>query len=325
MSQMLPQSHYVQEDREDFLTQLKAMNESFDSVIVQAEELHTQLSSDSMPTTHGMTLFDAKNLLLASYLHDLTAISTLKLSGKSFSDSEALRSLIETRVAIDKVLPLEKRARQKVDRLLRAAVGDAQKHTTLNTKTEQEPVEADELFSDDSSEEEVGFAAANGTVFVDEARPRTAPGAPVPQDSEEEAPDTVSLPRGLGGVEHAADEGMNDFELADNLSRHHRDFDLSRLTGDEDMAFDDGDEGSEINSDCVGDIGPIPRAMETREIRRAVERKDQKAGERQYNRTQKAESEKKSKSKRGAIARRRVRDGKHGSSNSSTHRRKRTR
>jgi U3 small nucleolar ribonucleoprotein protein LCP5 len=73
----------------------------------------------------------AKNDLMLSYLHHLTLLVHLKLSGRSLTDHQDLvQELVRIRVILDKIRPLETKLKYQIDKLVRKA--QAEGAQTLN-------------------------------------------------------------------------------------------------------------------------------------------------------------------------------------------------
>ena len=60
-------------------------------------------------------------LINFSYLINLVQLMSVKVSGQSIKDSPYIDSLIELRVVLEKIRPLEKKLRYQIDKLLKAA------------------------------------------------------------------------------------------------------------------------------------------------------------------------------------------------------------
>jgi hypothetical protein len=86
--------------------------------------------SDAFDTPKAPSLLVLKNAALLSYLQHLVLITSGRLRGHSVEDGSQgkgpalVRNLIELRLVLEKVRPLESKTRTLIDRLLRAADDD---------------------------------------------------------------------------------------------------------------------------------------------------------------------------------------------------------
>ncbi|KAJ1673517.1 hypothetical protein EV182_005076 [Spiromyces aspiralis] len=109
----------------------------------------TRIKSNNLPTKQGISLLEVKHQTLLEYITDLTFISLLKLNGRSIDSHPVVKRLIENRVVLEKIKPLEQRLKYQIDKLLRAATlenddGDTKEQGSGGTQiTRQGMVDAD--------------------------------------------------------------------------------------------------------------------------------------------------------------------------------------
>ncbi|KAF1848390.1 uncharacterized protein K460DRAFT_278950 [Cucurbitaria berberidis CBS 394.84] len=101
-------------------------------------------NDDNLPPKEGISLLDAKNEILLSYLQNLVFLILLKLRSRSGSNGEiqgqhlhpqdeVVQKLVELRVYLEKgVRPLENRLKYSIDKIIRTA-NDATRRTTQAT------------------------------------------------------------------------------------------------------------------------------------------------------------------------------------------------
>jgi U3 small nucleolar ribonucleoprotein protein LCP5 len=123
-------------------------------------------ASSSFEPKHGLDFLDAKNSLLLSYLIDLTyfirqqmncssSTSTKNnnnMNSTNSSSTMCLHRLLEMKIALDKMLGLDKKLRYQIDKLLTAA---ANQQTYVTTGDEEDPLHfrpnADALIDNNNS------------------------------------------------------------------------------------------------------------------------------------------------------------------------------
>lgn len=89
------------------------------------------VESDLLEANQGPSLLTLKNATLLGYLHHLVLLCSSRLRGKRLDDKDGgsiVRNLIELRLILEKIRPVEGRMRGLVERLVRAAE-DEEKRT----------------------------------------------------------------------------------------------------------------------------------------------------------------------------------------------------
>jgi U3 small nucleolar RNA-associated protein 3 len=85
------------------------------------EPLHAQVRARQLPTSSGVALLQLKLQLLLSYCTNIAFYLLLKANGKTVRDHPVVASLLRHRVLIDRLAPLDKKMRYRVQKLLRTA------------------------------------------------------------------------------------------------------------------------------------------------------------------------------------------------------------
>uniref|UniRef100_A0A7S4P3F0 Neuroguidin n=2 Tax=Guillardia theta TaxID=55529 RepID=A0A7S4P3F0_GUITH len=127
-----------QQLREEVLTaeapDLIAMLRDFKS---QIAEVRTQLSADTervkegaLPTSNGVSYLELKLQLLLSYCTNLSFYLFLKLNGMSIMNHPVIKKLIELRIFMEKMRPMDTKLKYQMDKLLK-----------INTNTESSTAE----------------------------------------------------------------------------------------------------------------------------------------------------------------------------------------
>ncbi|GAA5998061.1 small subunit rRNA maturation protein LCP5 [Rhodotorula paludigena] len=82
-------------------------------------------STSDLDYSSGISLLSLKNHVLVSYLQHLVALFSLKLAGRSLTDTDGpadvVAHLVKLRVVLEKIVPLEQRLKYQVEKLVRKA------------------------------------------------------------------------------------------------------------------------------------------------------------------------------------------------------------
>ncbi|RIB05776.1 Sas10/Utp3/C1D family-domain-containing protein [Gigaspora rosea] len=102
---------------------LKLINE----LKIKAKEMKEQVcitsdrvNNNSLKTNCGVSLLDIKNHTLLQYITNLAFLIHLKLDGKSISDHPVISNLVELRIILEKIKPVEQKLKYQIDKLIRA-------------------------------------------------------------------------------------------------------------------------------------------------------------------------------------------------------------
>jgi U3 small nucleolar ribonucleoprotein protein LCP5 len=157
-------------------------------------------TEDILPPKDGISLLDAKNELLLSYLQNLVFLILLKIrarSGKSGSledralhpQDEVVQKLIELRVYLEKgVRPLENRLKYNIDKIIRTADDAARRTSQPNAKAKSSSKKSKNNTGSDSNASDAGSDSAQSDDDEDEMAygPRGAAMARTKADPKEE-------------------------------------------------------------------------------------------------------------------------------------------
>ena len=75
-----------------------------------------------------------QNECMAQYLADLISVAGHQLNGKSIEGSTLVNRLIEERVTLERIRPLEEKLKYKIDKLTKIAHGNIDKNDPLQIK-----------------------------------------------------------------------------------------------------------------------------------------------------------------------------------------------
>ncbi|WOL03889.1 neuroguidin isoform X1 [Canna indica] len=117
---------------------LKEMKEGLDVVRSKVEALTKKVRENKLPTAEGMSYLDAKYLLLLSYCQSIVYYLLRKARGLSVQDHPVVRSLVEIRLFLEKIRPIDKKLEYQTQKLIRAASNFATEKTTTPDDKEKE-------------------------------------------------------------------------------------------------------------------------------------------------------------------------------------------
>lgn len=95
---------------------------------------HRLKTTDELSYDKGISLLSIKNDLLLSYLHHLTLLAHVKLSGRPLAQhADLVQELVRIRVIFDKIRPLESKLKYQIDKLVRKVqVGAVEDEDVVN-------------------------------------------------------------------------------------------------------------------------------------------------------------------------------------------------
>ncbi|TPX71023.1 hydroxyisourate hydrolase [Chytriomyces confervae] len=112
----------IQADAPILVKHIYSIVEGMKSAKDKLAELQQRISSNSVPTSKGVSLLEIKLHGLLSYLTNLSFFILLKLHGQSTSDLHpSVERLIEMRVILEKIKPMEVKLKYQIDKVLKAA------------------------------------------------------------------------------------------------------------------------------------------------------------------------------------------------------------
>ncbi|KAL0728273.1 hypothetical protein Bca4012_024366 [Brassica carinata] len=99
---------------------LREMKEGLDVVRSKVEALTAKVKADSFLTGDGMSYLEAKHLLLLSYCQCLVYYLLRKAKGFSIDGHPLVRSLVEIRMFLEKIRPIDKKLQYQIQKLTTA-------------------------------------------------------------------------------------------------------------------------------------------------------------------------------------------------------------
>ncbi|KAK4745087.1 hypothetical protein SAY87_011399 [Trapa incisa] len=100
---------------------LKEMEEGLDKVKSKVKDLTAKVNANQYPTADGISFLEAKHLLLLSYCQSLVYYLLRKAKGLSIEGHPVVRSLIEIRLFLEKIRPIDKKLQYQIQKLTRVA------------------------------------------------------------------------------------------------------------------------------------------------------------------------------------------------------------
>lgn len=113
---------------------LEDLRTSMDEIKGKMEPLLIQVKAGNYATSEGLSYLEAKHLLLLSYCTAIVFYLLLRAEGKSVRDHPVIARLMEMRMYLEKIRPIDKKLQYQIDKLLKAASqeeeGDAEGNRT---------------------------------------------------------------------------------------------------------------------------------------------------------------------------------------------------
>ncbi|KAK4794551.1 hypothetical protein SAY86_012545 [Trapa natans] len=100
---------------------LKEMKEGLDKVKSKVKDLTAKVNANQYPTADGISFLEAKHLLLLSYCQSLVYYLLQKAKGLSIEGHPVVKSLIEIRLFLEKIRPIDKKLQYQIQKLTRVA------------------------------------------------------------------------------------------------------------------------------------------------------------------------------------------------------------
>lgn len=110
-----------------------------------------RINDNQVHTSKGVSFLEVKYQVMLQYILQLAYFVHLKISGKQVENNPIIESLVELRVILDKMKPIENKLKYQIDKLVRAAVVENTQKTeaaataATGTTTTAQAVAADPL------------------------------------------------------------------------------------------------------------------------------------------------------------------------------------
>jgi len=123
---------------------LKEMKDGLDTVRSKVQALTAKVKANHYPTTDGISYLEAKHLLLLNYCQSLVYYLLRKANGFSIAGHPVVQSLVEIRLFLEKVRPIDKKLQYQIQKLTRVStsavdkVGLSEKEEDATTTQKEE-------------------------------------------------------------------------------------------------------------------------------------------------------------------------------------------
>lgn len=81
-----------------------------------------RLNNDQLQTSKGVSFLEAKYQIMLQYILQLAFVIHAKISGKSIKGHPVVESLVECRIVLERMKPIEVKLKYQIDKLVRTAV-----------------------------------------------------------------------------------------------------------------------------------------------------------------------------------------------------------
>ncbi|ORX99836.1 hypothetical protein K493DRAFT_323800 [Basidiobolus meristosporus CBS 931.73] len=105
----------------EFVQLLGDLKSTIQEVKKQVNPLQAKITSNELAVDKGVSFLDVKYHILLQYLTDIAFFIYLKLEGKSIENHAVVDDLIQLRVILEKMKPVEQKLKYQIDKLVRAA------------------------------------------------------------------------------------------------------------------------------------------------------------------------------------------------------------
>nr|CAD1839381.1 unnamed protein product [Ananas comosus var. bracteatus] len=109
------------EEGPHLLAVLKEMKDGLDVVRRKVEALILKVKQNQLPTENGISYLEAKHFLLLSYCQCAVYYLLRKAKGLSIEGHPVVRSLVEIRLFLEKIRPIDKKLEYQVQKFTRVA------------------------------------------------------------------------------------------------------------------------------------------------------------------------------------------------------------
>lgn len=112
-------SERISRQAPQLVTVLKDMKEGLDTVSLKVQALTAKVKAGHFPTADGISYLETKHLLLLNYCQSLVYYLLRKAKGLSIEGHPVVRSLVEMRLFLEKIRPIDKKLQYQIQKLTR--------------------------------------------------------------------------------------------------------------------------------------------------------------------------------------------------------------
>ncbi|XP_054787343.1 uncharacterized protein LOC129293417 [Prosopis cineraria] len=122
---------------------LKEMKEGLDAIRSKIQSLTVKVKQNEYPTAVGFSYLEAKNLLLLNYCQSLVYYLLQKAKGFSIEGHPVVRSIVEIRLFLEKIRPIDKKQQYQIQKLTKAS--ENVKGNVISTDEPVEPNKSEDI------------------------------------------------------------------------------------------------------------------------------------------------------------------------------------
>ncbi|KAL4279858.1 hypothetical protein GQ457_03G034320 [Hibiscus cannabinus] len=126
------ESERLRKEASQLATVLKEMKSGLDVVTAKVQALTAKVKANSLPTADGISYLEAKHLLLLNYCQSLVYYLLRKAKGYAIEGHPVVRSLVEIRLFLEKIRPIDKKLQYQIQKLTRVCGSAAQQQSASN-------------------------------------------------------------------------------------------------------------------------------------------------------------------------------------------------
>ncbi|KAL9644708.1 hypothetical protein ABK040_012362 [Willaertia magna] len=144
--------------KQEFITILKELKSKITPIKEQIQPLLSKIKTNQLPTTNGISYLEAKFHIMLNYIINILFFMLIKTSGKSINKEKSntlsnhIKQLVEMRLLLEKIKPIDDRMKYQIDKLVKIAnqISDS-KIPSTNDELRANP---DRLLSSSKEDEE---------------------------------------------------------------------------------------------------------------------------------------------------------------------------
>ncbi|KAG1079876.1 hypothetical protein G6F42_023567 [Rhizopus arrhizus] len=106
----------------EFTKLIKSLKAKIIDMKNQLKPLKQKIDDNQVHTSKGVSFLEVKYQVMLQYILQLAYFVHLKISGKQLENNPVVESLVQLRVILDKMKPIEAKLKYQIDKLVRAAV-----------------------------------------------------------------------------------------------------------------------------------------------------------------------------------------------------------
>ncbi|KAK8580427.1 hypothetical protein V6N13_143524 [Hibiscus sabdariffa] len=122
----------LRKEANQLATVLKEMKSGLDVVTAKVQALTAKVKANSFPTADGISYLEAKHLLLLNYCQSLVYYLLRKAKGYAIEGHPVVRSLVEIRLFLEKIRPIDKKLQYQIQKLTRVCGSATQQQSASN-------------------------------------------------------------------------------------------------------------------------------------------------------------------------------------------------